>query len=93
LALLFSLFRGERPRTALDRPVRHADGRLEQAQAYLISAEGAHSMVRATLDGDRTEFPVMNAEETTIAVESELTVDRMASRLDRLEPRAVDFAG
>jgi hypothetical protein len=43
--------------------------------------------------GDRTEFPVMNAEETTIAVESELTVDRMASRLDRLEPRAVDFAG
>jgi 2-polyprenyl-6-methoxyphenol hydroxylase-like FAD-dependent oxidoreductase len=31
--------------------LRHADGRLEQAQAsYLISAEGAHSMVRATLD-------------------------------------------
>jgi 2-polyprenyl-6-methoxyphenol hydroxylase-like FAD-dependent oxidoreductase len=31
--------------------LRHADGRLEQAQAsYLISAEGAHSMVRTTLD-------------------------------------------
>jgi 2-polyprenyl-6-methoxyphenol hydroxylase-like FAD-dependent oxidoreductase len=31
--------------------LRHADGRLEQAQAsYLISAEGAHSVVRATLD-------------------------------------------
>ena len=29
----------------------HADGRLEQAQApWLISAEGAHSTVRATLD-------------------------------------------
>ena len=31
--------------------LRHADGRLEQAQApWLISAEGAHSTVRATLD-------------------------------------------
>ena len=31
--------------------LRHADGRLEQAQApWLISAEGAHSVVRATLD-------------------------------------------
>ena len=31
--------------------LRHADGRLEQAQApWLISAEGAHSIVRATLD-------------------------------------------
>ena len=31
--------------------LRHADGRLEQAQApWLISAEGAHSAVRATLD-------------------------------------------
>jgi hypothetical protein len=35
--------------------------------------------------GDRTEFSVMNAEETTIAVESELTVDRMASRLDQAD--------
>src|ERR1700738_4244191 len=31
--------------------LRHADGQLEQAQApWLISAEGAHSIVRATLD-------------------------------------------
>jgi 2-polyprenyl-6-methoxyphenol hydroxylase-like FAD-dependent oxidoreductase/pimeloyl-ACP methyl ester carboxylesterase len=31
--------------------LRHADGRLEQAQTpWLISAEGAHSTVRATLD-------------------------------------------
>src|SRR6267154_4672060 len=31
--------------------LRHADGRLEQAEApWLISAEGAHSTVRATLD-------------------------------------------
>ena len=31
--------------------LRHADGRLEQAQApWLISAEGAHSAVRTTLD-------------------------------------------
>ena len=31
--------------------LRHADGRLEQASApWLISAEGAHSTVRATLD-------------------------------------------
>src|SRR5260370_3202807 len=31
--------------------LRHTDGRLEQAQAsWLISAEGAHSTVRATLD-------------------------------------------
>jgi 2-polyprenyl-6-methoxyphenol hydroxylase-like FAD-dependent oxidoreductase len=31
--------------------LRHADGRLVQAQApWLISAEGAHSIVRATLD-------------------------------------------
>jgi 2-polyprenyl-6-methoxyphenol hydroxylase-like FAD-dependent oxidoreductase len=31
--------------------LRHADGRLEQAQApWLISAEGAHSTFRATLD-------------------------------------------
>src|SRR5580693_2075439 len=31
--------------------LRHGDGRLEQAQApWLISAEGAHSIVRATLD-------------------------------------------
>jgi 2-polyprenyl-6-methoxyphenol hydroxylase-like FAD-dependent oxidoreductase len=31
--------------------LRHADGRLEQVQApWLISAEGAHSTVRATLD-------------------------------------------
>src|SRR4029077_12775210 len=31
--------------------LRHADGRLEQAQApWLISAEGAHSTARATLD-------------------------------------------
>ena len=31
--------------------LRHADGRLEQAQAaWLISAEGAHSIVRNTLD-------------------------------------------
>jgi 2-polyprenyl-6-methoxyphenol hydroxylase-like FAD-dependent oxidoreductase len=31
--------------------LRHEDGRLEQAQApWLISAEGAHSIVRATLD-------------------------------------------
>jgi 2-polyprenyl-6-methoxyphenol hydroxylase-like FAD-dependent oxidoreductase len=31
--------------------LRHADGRLEQARApWLISAEGAHSTVRATLD-------------------------------------------
>src|SRR5271157_3230117 len=31
--------------------LRHADGRLEQAQApWLISAEGAHSTVRASLD-------------------------------------------
>src|SRR4029077_6914873 len=31
--------------------LRHPDGRLEQAQApWLISAEGAHSTVRATLD-------------------------------------------
>jgi 2-polyprenyl-6-methoxyphenol hydroxylase-like FAD-dependent oxidoreductase len=31
--------------------LRHADGRLEQARApWLISAEGAHSSVRATLD-------------------------------------------
>src|SRR5208282_2288328 len=31
--------------------LRHADGRLEQTQApWLISAEGAHSTVRATLD-------------------------------------------
>jgi 2-polyprenyl-6-methoxyphenol hydroxylase-like FAD-dependent oxidoreductase len=31
--------------------LRHADGRLEQAQApWLISAEGAHSAVRATLN-------------------------------------------
>jgi len=31
--------------------LRHADGRLEQAQApWLVSAEGAHSVVRTTLD-------------------------------------------
>ena len=37
--------------TPVKAVLRHPDGRLEQAQAsWLISAEGAHSVVRATLD-------------------------------------------
>jgi 2-polyprenyl-6-methoxyphenol hydroxylase-like FAD-dependent oxidoreductase len=42
---------GAAQESPVDAVLRHADGRLEQMRApWLISAEGAHSRVRATLD-------------------------------------------